>query len=220
MENSICSGGQDVSPAYDYRVYDRVWQRVAPGTDPFSPDPPAAGMTGGETSPAPSGTSAVPAPAQEGGGDANLPGADPNPCCMGTYAQESLEVLQGFLQEELAESRCCQALASRVCNRQAARLLRRIASEKQAAARELCAASYLITGDRFSPTVTVEHICWGSLAEALRVCYHQEACNGLNYLRASEETMDVCLKKLLARLGAQSYQRAEDVMDLLGNMVC
>ena len=44
MENMM-TGGQAPSPAYDFRVYDQVWQRVAPGTDPFSPDPAAAGMT-------------------------------------------------------------------------------------------------------------------------------------------------------------------------------
>ena len=36
MENMM-TGGQAPSPAYDFRVYDQVWQRVAPGTDPFSP---------------------------------------------------------------------------------------------------------------------------------------------------------------------------------------
>ena len=28
MENTISGGGQGVSAAYDYRVYDQVWQRV------------------------------------------------------------------------------------------------------------------------------------------------------------------------------------------------
>ena len=27
MENTIFNGGQEMSAAYDYRVYDRVWQR-------------------------------------------------------------------------------------------------------------------------------------------------------------------------------------------------
>ena len=45
MENNM-SGGQAPSPAYDYRLYDQVWQRVSPGIDPFSADPAAAGMSG------------------------------------------------------------------------------------------------------------------------------------------------------------------------------
>ena len=58
------------------------------------------------------------------------------------------------------------------------------------------------------------------LAEALRYCYHQEACNGFNYQRAADETVDTCLQKLLARLAEQSYCRAEAVMALLGRMIC
>ena len=218
METTPYGGGQCPSPAYDFRVYDRVWQRVAPGTDPFSPDPDAA-MTAPETAPAPMPQTAAPVPAQEGGGG-NLPGAEPNPCCMGTEAKESLEVLESFLQEELAESRCCQALSCRTGNREAARLLRRAAMEKRAAARELCAAYYLITGSRYTPAVTVERLCWENLPQALRACYHQEACNGFNYQRSSEEALDLCLQKLFARLGEQSYRRAEELMALLGKIVC
>lgn len=218
METTPFGGGQNPTPAYDYRVYDRVWQRVAPGMDPFSQEP-DAGMAAVETSPAPAPQTAAPVPAQEGGGG-NLPGAEPNPCCMGTEAKESLEVLETFLQEEMAESRCCQAMACRVRNRDAARLLRQAASEKRAAARELCAAYYLITGNRYTPAVTVEQLCWENLPQALRACYHQEACNGFNYQRASEETVDICLQKLFARLGEQAYSRAEALMALLGKIVC
>ena len=38
MENNM-SGGQAPSPAYDYRLYDQVWQRVSPGIDPICPRP-------------------------------------------------------------------------------------------------------------------------------------------------------------------------------------
>lgn len=224
MENTMF-GGQAPSPAYDFRVYDQVWQRVIPGVDPFSPDPAAAGMTDApqtaqDAPSAPAVSASVPAPRQESGGEENLPGADPNPCCMGTDAKESLEVLTSFLQEELAESRCCQVLACRVRNQQAARLLRQAAAEKRDAAKELCAAYYLITGARYAPAITVEHLHWEDLSQALRSCYHQEACNGLNYQRAADETLDTCLQKLFTRLGEQSYRRAEEVMALLGRLIC
>ena len=230
MENTM-PGGQAVSPAYDYRVYDQVWQRVTPGMDPFSSDPSAAGMTEAPqtVSPAPTVNStasaapvsaAAPAPRQESGGEAALPGAAPNPCCMGTEARESLDVLEGFLQEELAEAGCCQSLACRVRNRQAARLFQQSAAEKRAAAKELCAAYFLITGNPHTSTVTVEHLHWENLPQALRACYHQEVCNGLNYQRAADETLDLCLQKLFARLSEQSYRRAERVMDLLGSLIC
>ena len=228
MENTM-SGGQTVSPAYDYRVYDQVWQRVTPGMDPFSPDPSAAGMTEAPqtVSPTPpasptasAASAAAPVSRQESGGEAALPGGSPNPCCMGTEAKESLEVLEGFLQEELAEAGCCQSLACRVRNRQAARLFQQSAAEKRAAAKELCAAYFLITGNPHTSTVTVEHLHWENLSQALRACYHQEVCNGFNYQRAADETLDLCLQKLFSRLSEQSYRRAERVMDLLGTLIC
>ena len=42
MENTIFDGGQEMSAAYDYRVYDRVWQRVSPGVDPYAEQPSGA----------------------------------------------------------------------------------------------------------------------------------------------------------------------------------
>ena len=57
MENTMY-GGQSPSPAYDFRVYDQVWQRVTPGVDPFAPagDEPRRHLTGscGEPSEEPS----------------------------------------------------------------------------------------------------------------------------------------------------------------------
>ena len=198
--------------------------------DPFSEDPASAGMTEPSQGTAPAASTvpaaptavsaAAPMPRQEVGGEATLPGAEENPCCMGTAAKGSLEVVEGFLQEELAESRCCQSLACRVRNQQAARLLHCAAAEKRAAAKELCAAHYLITGERYTPAITVEHLCWENLSQALRSCYHQEACNGLNYQRAADETLDRCLQKLFTKLGEQSYRRAEEVMSLLGKLIC
>ena len=228
MENTITGARQEVPTAYDYRMYDRVWQRVSPDLNPY-PDVRAAGEVSPPPAPAPVPSAtppAVPVPAMEGGGngeddnESNLPGAEQNPCCMGTEAQESLGVLEGFIEEELAERRCCQALSCRIRNQHAARLLRRIAQEKQCAARELSTAYYLITGSCYAPSVTVEHMQWASVAEALRYCYHQEACNAFNYQRAADATVDLCLQKLFSRLSEQSYCRAEEVMSLLGQMIC
>lgn len=208
MENTILSG-QTPSPAYDYRNYDQVWQRVTPGVDPYSDnamDQPAPLVN-------------QPAVRQEDSGP-NLPGANPDPCCMGSSAQESTLVLEGFIQEELAGCRQCQCLAGCTRNQAAAQLFRRIANEKHGAAREMCGAYYLITGTCYAPSVTVEHTRWCNLAEMLRACYHQEACAGLNYARAADETEDKCLTDLFNKLSEQSYQRAEDIMNLLGKIVC
>ena len=62
-------------------------------------------------------------------------------------------------------------------------------------------------------------IGWGSsggeAAAALRERYHVEACNGMNYLRAGEETTDPCLGRLLKELGEESYRQADQLMALL-----
>lgn len=229
MENSAFGGRQNAPTEYDYRMYDRIWQRVSPDLDPY-PDVRAAQGSGPESgtvqsAPQPSDAaapaSAVPAPAVESGGnEENLPGAEMDPCCMGSVAMESVGVLEGFIEEELAERRYCLALSCKVCHPGAARLLRRIAGEKQAAAQELRTAYYLITGSRYTPAITVEHMQWSCLADALRSCYHQEACNGFNYQRAADGTTDPCLQNLLSRLSQQSYQRADAVMALLTKILC
>lgn len=236
MENTIFGGGQTPSPAYDFRIYDQVWQRVVPGVDPYAAESIAPQMPRAEPAqvPAAAGQTAVGQTAVEQTAaigqtaadqaaieqaEGSLPGAERNPCCMGTEAQSSVEILEGFIEEELAGQRCCVSLACCVRNPAAARLLRRIAGEKRAAVRELCGAYYLITGQRCTTAVTVEHTRFGDLAQALRSCYHQEACAGFNYQRAADEAADPCLQKLLNRLGEQSYRRAEDVLTLLGTIV-
>ena len=220
MENTIFDGGQEMSAAYDYRVYDRVWQRVSPGVDPYAEQP--SGVESAAPSVPPSAPAQpVPLPIQPvPGNEALLPGAEKNPCCMGSEAQDSLTVLTGFLEEELAGCRHCMALARCVRNPSAARLLRRAASEKQAAARDLCGAYYLVTGSRYASAVASEHLELAGLPESLRACYHQEACNGFNYRRAAGETMDLCLQKLFTRLGDQAYRRSEEIMSLLGRILC
>ncbi len=215
--------------AYDYRMYDHIWQRVSPGCDPYGDIhaaqnerqhtgemPPSAGSGSAEAMTMPAPQNAQPAPRSED----TLPRAQLDPCCMGSEAMESLEVLEGFIEEELAQRRCYMGLAARVCNNSAARLLRSLAQEKLEAARELKTAYYLITGSCYEGLVSIDHMCWNSLADALRSCYHQEACNGFNYRRAADETVDTCLQKLLGRLSERSFARADAVMELLGHMIC
>ena len=206
--------------AYDYRMYDNVWQRVSPGCDPYgdsgalpsehrtTPQP----MTNNDTM---RGMSTVTAR-----NEATLPGAEINPCCMGSAAAESLGVLEGFIEEELAQRRCYLALSQRLCNSSAARLLRTLAQEKRDAAQELKTAYFLITGSCYENVMSIDHMRWNSLADALRSCYHQEACNGFNYRRAADETVDTCLQKILGRLSAQAFARADALMELLGQILC
>ena len=72
--NGICTAGEP----YDYRKYDRVWQRVAPSMSPW----PADGMAAqGEPATAMCPVQNV----------LSEPGAQANPCCMGSAAMEAWE---------------------------------------------------------------------------------------------------------------------------------
>ena len=100
---------------YDYRQYDRVWQRVAPNLEPYpgmrqSPDSknssaeaaPAAAPANSTTMMAPVSQQTSAAQTKQ---ESQLPGAAQNPCCMGSAAAEMLEVLTGFIEEELGDRR-------------------------------------------------------------------------------------------------------------------
>ena len=202
---------------YDYRQYDRVWQRVAPNLEPYpgmrqSPDSknssaeaaPAAAPANSTTMMAPvSQQTSAAQTAQEG----QLPGAAQNPCCMGSAAAEMLEVLTGFVEEELGDRRYYLAL-SRQAPVWARQRLRDIAADEGGHARRLMAVHYLITGECYRPAVSCEHIYIGRWCPALRERYHAEACNGLNYARAAEGTTDPCLAELLNELSADEIGRA------------
>lgn len=205
--------------AYDYRMYDSVWQRVSPGCDPYGEIHAAQNEQRSEphSTPPPQAAQTLPAPVENEG---TLPGAQLNPCCMGSAAMDSIKVLEGFIEEEIAQRRCYIALASRLCYGGAAQLLRALAQEKQTAVRDLKSAYYLITGSCYETIVSIDHMRWNSPADALRSIYHQEACNGFNYQRAADETVDPCLQKLFNRLSAQAFARADAVMELLGRILC
>ena len=72
--------------ACDYEACREVWKRVAPGEDPY----PMADNANTQMS------------AQDS--ELTLPGAEADPCCMGSEASVSVEVLQGFLREELGDT--------------------------------------------------------------------------------------------------------------------
>lgn len=204
--------------AYDYRMYDNVWQRVSPGCAPYGDSDAMPNASHQHT--ASLGESMSAQMTQMPQRADTLPGAQLNPCCMGSEAMQDLKVLEGFIEEELAQRRCYLGLSQRLCHGGAARLLRSIAQEKKEAAQELKTAYFLITGSCYESAVSIDHMRWNSLCDALRSCYHQEACNGFNYRRAADETVDTCLQKLLGRLSAQAFARADALMDLLGQILC
>ncbi len=211
---------------YDFRQYDRIWQRVAPNLEPYpgmsvqqtaSVQPAARMEAAAPAAPAASGlpaapeSPAVPVPA---GSMASLPGAERNPCCMGTEAAEMLNVIAGYIEAALSDRRYLLALA-RQAPSWARKDLRDMAADLQDQARRLMAAHYLITGQCYRPSVSTERIYVGRWCPALRERYHAAACSGLNYARSAEDAIDPCLTKLFEEMSKQSYGHAETLMGLL-----
>lgn len=208
MENEL-SAAQNA--AYDYRRCARVWQRVDPTLDPY-PDVRAAAAMAADTPG--DGLSAA-----ERNAELTLPGAQADPCCMGTAALESLEVLQGFIREELTDQRTYLFLARRAPTAEARQVFRAIASDEGRHARRLLAAVYLITGERYCPAICYPPLRCDGYCAALRERYHEEVCGGFNYHRASQETLDPCLQQLLLAFSQDEYRHANAMLCLLSGVM-
>ena len=187
--------------ACDYEACREVWKRVAPGEDPY----PMADNANTQMS------------AQDS--ELTLPGAEADPCCMGTAALESLEVLQGFIREELADRRTYLFLARRAPTAEARQMFRAIASDEGRHARRLLAAVYLITGERYCPAICYPPLRCDGYCAALRERYHEEVCGGFNYRRASQETLDPCLQQLLLAFSQDEYRHANAMLCLLSGVM-
>ena len=208
MENEL-SAAQNA--AYDYRRCARVWQRVDPTLNPY-PDVRAAAAMAADTPG--DGLNAA-----ERNAELTLPGAQADPCCMGTAALESLEVLQGFIREELADRRTYLFLARRAPTAEARQMFRAIASDEGRHARRLLAAVYLITGERYCPAICYPPLRCDGYCAALRERYHEEVCGGFNYRRASQETLDPCLQQLLLAFSQDEYRHANAMLCLLSGVM-
>ena len=183
--------------ARDYERCRAIWQRVAPEQEPYPAD-------------------AAADKAASNASELSLPGAEADPCCMGSDAALSIEVLKGFLRDELGDAQVYACLAARVPRREMSRALRAMAEDEKRHARDLAAAIYLIDGKPYCPRVCVEQPELCELCALLRRLYHAEACAGFNYARAADETLDPCLGKLLAAMSEDEYRHAGVLMKLLG----
>ena len=162
------TGGQGMPAptAEDYRQYDRIWQRVAPNLNPY---PQVRQESGGGDGDAGGG-------AGTGEDLEHLPGAQADPCCMGSAAMDSLQVVAGFIEDERAGRQFLLDFASRVSQPWIARPLRQMAEEKAAHLRHLTAAYYLTTGSRYAHTFQVPASSRGdTCCQALRSAYHEAA---------------------------------------------
>ena len=199
---------------YDFRKQDRIWQRVAPGLEPY----PAVRAEREIPLERAVSAAAVQVSEQESGikvrEESRLPGAIPNPCCMGSGAEELLEVLTGFIEEELGDQRAYQAMLRQTPS-WARQRIRDLAAEEGNHAKRLMAVYYLITGKCYHPAIPTNCMYMERWCVALRERYHEAACNGLNYARTADETTDLCLSRLLQELSGEEYRHADLVLGLL-----
>ena len=182
-----------------------VWQRVTPTLNPW-PGADAVGKALRESAPD---ALRTPDTLPE-----SLPGAEPDPCCMGTEAETDTAVIAGFVEDEQAEKRQLQALA-RQSPLWARQTLLTLAARAAGRARRLVAAYYLITGDTYVPAICAERIYVGKWCPALRERYHGAACTAMNYERAADGTPDPCLGELFRALGADAFECAATVARVL-----
>lgn len=183
----------------DYQKYDRIWQRVSPELNPY-PEARAAREQGAQAAEAQLLT---------------LPGAERDPCCMGSAAQAELEVIDGFLRDELADAQIYRYLAAHAPTAEGKRVMRQIAADEAGHVRTLRTVYFLITGETYCVTVVLPPQPKLSWCDRLRARYHEEACGGFNYARAAEETTDICLKEIFDRLSRDEYRHAAQVRGLL-----
>ena len=188
---------------YDFRQYDRIWQRVAPALEPYPGAQEAVSQTAG--------TELTQTQLRQ---ESMLPGAEVNPCCMGSAAMDMLAVLTGFAEEELTERQYLLALC-RQAPIWARQRLQELAAEQGTAAHRLMAVYYLVTGECYRPNVSCDRLYPGRWCPALRERYHARACSALNYQRAAEGTTDSCLRRVLEGLGETAYRQSEVLLRLL-----
>ena len=143
-----------------------------------------------------------------------LPGAQPDPCCMGTEAEPDLAVIAGFAEDEQSEQRQERALSGPAPTWARPTLLT-LAAHAAARQRRLLAAYYLISGDVYFPDALTERVYVGKWRPALRERYHALACAAMNYARAADGTPDPCLNALFEELSADAFQCAAAVEQLL-----
>lgn len=178
---------------YDFRQHDRIWQRVSPGLTPY----PELRTEGGSSA------------------ELRLPGAEVDPCCLGSVAQESIPVLEGFLEEEQQALALERALHRRAPTSMTAAVLERLVKGGEDIQRRLSAVIFLVEGYWAEKEQVLPKTRLRGFAEGLRTAYHLEICGAQNYERAAEGTTDACLSRILRQFAQEKYTRADRILKLL-----
>ena len=138
--------------------------------------------------------------------------------CPGSMGQ--VEMLRGFIEEELEDRRTYLAYARCAPNAEARRILRQLAMEEQTHARRWMSLYYIITGECYRPTICTakeELLPW---CQALRQRYHGESHGAHQYHLAAQEATDMCLRQILTHFSEDEARHAATLLRLLeGNLL-
>ncbi len=170
---------------YDYRLYDQVWQRVAPELNPY-PE-----VRNGEISPS------SPPPAER------------------RQSPAPVENLRDLVDEELEGRRIYLAYARCAPSNNARRTMRQLAEEESRHARRLLSLYYLMSGECYKPLPVNDCIAVPAWCKALRQRYHEEIYDAMRYEQLSRETDDPALAKIMNELSGDEMRHARQLLCLL-----
>lgn len=173
---------------YDYRLYDQVWQRVAPELNPY-PE-----VRNAEISPASPTSPALPERRQ---------------------SPAQTENLRDLVDEELEGRRTYLAYARCAPNNNARRIMRQLAEEEGRHARRLLSLDYLMSGECYKPLPATGCITVPPWCKALRQRYHEETYDAMRYEQLSRETDDPALAKIMHELSCDEMRHARQLLCLL-----
>lgn len=201
MENQYLDAGlaQPLS-VQDQELFARVWRRVMPEAEnsPIGLGP-AKAAPEKRTPPRPEQVPpAAPAPEAPEAPQANLYDVP----CLGAGSLHHAPALREMMQAAAGLRQAYLALARRSQGR-SARQLSELAAEQAQFVRQLGAAYFLITGERFRPAPQAA-VPAGPLNTALREMFAREQLGLMAYEKAAEKTADHCLKGLFQELGAEA----------------
>lgn len=170
---------------YDYRLYDRVWQRVAPELNPY-PE-----VRSAETAPS---------------------SPLPERCTQSTLQAQTL---RNLADEELEGRRVYLAYVRCAPNNNARRMMRQLAEEEGRHARRLVSLYYLMTGECYKPVLSTNCIAVSAWCEALRQRYHEEIYDATRYERLARDSNDAGIAQIMTALAGSEMRHARQLLCLL-----
>lgn len=170
---------------YDYRLYDQVWQRVAPELNPY-PEVRSQEMA-----------SSAPTLTQ----------------CRRSLPE--WENLRDLVDGELEGRRVYLAYARCAPNNNARRIMRQLAEEESRHARRLLSLYYLMSGECYKPIPSTGCIAMPPWCQALRQRYHDEIYDATGYRQLAENTEDSALAQIMSGLADDEMRHARQLLCLL-----